>query len=143
MAKAVFCRETGRAVIEDHGQRFILEHDRTAPESAEGVSLGMFLQPAMVRLEEHDAGEFPYTEFHERLRLAYRQEVTFRMVIEAVDPGLHLELRAECAEEAMKGIADQQVREWVEKKFKAEPLPPEADKNGVPDPEFREFVKDL
>ncbi len=137
MAKAVFCRETGRAVIEDHGQRFILEHDRPAPESAEGVSLGMFLQPAMVRLEEREAGEFPYAEFHEYLRLAYLQEVTIRMVIEAVDPGLHLELRTECAEEAMKGLSDQRVREWVEKKFKTEPLPVEADKKGCPNPQLK------
>lgn len=148
-ARAQVLAISGWAVITDHANGKVYsvqkEHDFEL-EDATNLHIGMFLQPAMNKLNlyEIDAGEYPFTACIEHIKLDHKLYIALTLFQDACSPLLNKELRTESGLMAEELFKDNAVYSYVREIFMGIPFPNDAVTTDYP-PNGRcaELVKEL
>lgn len=95
-------------IKEDDGRIFTLETKSSAPEEqSKRFHEGRYLQPAMNRgrIQQRDAGEFPYSEIYKSILMIEAEEVGLRMFLYSIDKTFDVDFRIERARFAEKYLS--------------------------------------
>ncbi len=125
-------RKNGRAIIKEGDDTiYTLEYDKPGPIDSTGIHEGLYLQPAMNDITTEHAGEFPYKDFHEKLKESEKQFSALDAVLGCFNKE-YLELRDEAVGIAEEELTDQKVYTFVLERVTETPFPKGFSLEGIP-----------